>query len=226
MCRYYDDNVLSLMRILRLSGFIVTNPNHLDKIAVCHDSVRHGTPFNSISKLLMKGESVEQKESVFDKPKWVTFDASKDIMGAFLDSLEDGKDYKVEYIKHLKHDGGKYYILSNGVRAHESFFHEVNLEDLLPPEEEPVSEDVPEWMEGFEDLVYSGYELQYGDYLILNKLSTPQILFLKNTISSAFDTRIRDYVKWSFVAGFVGYKGSKSRGTKEIFFNDLFITKQ
>ena len=90
-------------------------------------------------------------------------------------------------------------------------------------------ESIPEWMEGFEDLVYSGYELQYGDYLILNKLSTPQILFLKNTIassSSAFETEIRDYVKWTFVSGLIGYKGSKPRGAKEIFFNDLFITKQ
>ena len=169
-----------------------------------------------------------EKESVFDRLKWVTFDASQDLMGVFLDSLEDGKDYKVEYIKYLKGDKGKSYILNNGIRAHESFFHSVTKEDLLPNtsvEVEPVSEDVPEWMEGFEDLIRSDYKPSHADYMVSDKLSEEQKIFLHNMLV-IYSRSTFTYKGWnSAYQHFIDVSFGGYVSGKEITFNDLFIPK-
>ena len=103
-----------------------------------------------------------EKESVFDKPKWVT--VNKDLRGFTKDS-----DYRVLNV--LEDDYGRvaedyqYIVEDDSGKActiHKGHFYSVTKEDLLPTtstEDESVVEDVPEWMEGFENLVRSVYDL-------------------------------------------------------------------
>lgn len=120
---------------------------------------------------------LKQKESIFDNPRWVTFDASQDLMGCFLDVLIDGKDYKVSKTKTLT-GGDKNYLLENGVRAHESYFHKVTPEDLKPVvgiEEE----------ESFDKLIYSSPKyMDNNTYYVIekDKLSDEQWIFVIDNV--------------------------------------------
>ena len=158
-----------------------------------------------------------------DTPKYVTFDASQDIMDTFLGRLEDGKDYKVVYTKHLKADEGKSYILNNGVRAHESFFYpEPSREDILPNEGVVVEEDG-----GFDNLVRSDYIIQEGDYFKLNKLSEEQKEFLQKELPFYSEETFYSsggYCYYDCDKEFVGCYTICCTG-KELSFNLLFVEK-
>ena len=109
------------------------------------------------------------------------------------------------------------------------------LGELLPntsAEDEPALEDVPEWMEGFEDLVRSDYDLEHQDYIVLNKLSNEQKVFLQNTCATVSKKTIISteylYASWNNQSGyFYGVHCNRDRlgKSKEITFNDLFIPK-
>ncbi|UZV41297.1 hypothetical protein vBVpaMR16F_231 [Vibrio phage vB_VpaM_R16F] len=112
------------------------------------------------------GEEEEvSQESILDNPRWVTFDASKDLMDCFADKLVDGKDYKVSSVKTTRH--GKTYTLENGIRAHEEYFHKVTPQDLLPKEAE----------DSFDNLVFT-QPLVFGASVPLKNLSDEQLMFI------------------------------------------------
>lgn len=94
-------------------------------------------------------------------------------------------------------------------------------------------ESVPEWMEGFEDLVYSGYELSHGDYLVVSKLSESQKIFLSHAIAThsnvTFSHRAHTCIFWhTSYHEFIGASllMRTMTNSKEITFNDLFVPKQ
>ncbi len=94
--------------------------------------------------------------------------------------------------------------------------------------DEPISEDVQEWMEGFEDLVRSDYKPSHADYLVSDKLSDEQRTFLQNMLEtysgSTFTCKQNISVVWN--NEYQHFVGSGTLvGGKEITFNDLFIPK-
>ena len=174
---------------------------------------------------------MKQKESIFDKPKWVTL--NKDLNGFTKD-----RDYRVLNV--LEDDYGcvaedyQYIVEDDSGKActiHKGHFYSVTKEDLLPTtstEDESVVEDVPEWMEGFENLVRSVYDLELQDYIVLNKLSNEQKEFLDNILPSLDEETFwwcGGVVYWdSEELTFVGCS-IKDSLQNEITFNDLFIPK-
>lgn len=87
-------------------------------------------------------------------------------------------------------------------------------------------ESIPEWMEGFEDLVFVEPKEEW-DYLVLSKLSHEQKVFMMNMleIDEGLLTTKLPRVCFMVDMNFPWYTASPIDRGKEIFFNDLFIPK-
>ena len=155
-----------------------------------------------------------------------TYGFTKDRDYRVLNVLEDDYGYVAEDYQYIVEDNS-----GKACTIHKGHFYSVTKEDLLPTtstEDESVVEDVPEWMEGFEDLVRSDYKPSHADYLVSDKLSDEQRTFLQNMLEtysgSTFTCKQNISVVWN--NEYQHFVGSGTLvGGKEITFNDLFIPK-
>jgi hypothetical protein len=172
-------------------------------------------------------QEVENKQSVFTHPEWVTALRTMQAHGGLgTTSLTEGKDYKVIDINFLEEELYQY-TLSNDEgdikTFHVDHFYKVTTEECtyLPSVE---VQEVEEECYGFENLV-KVRDLQAGEGFTLNKLSDEQKQFIKENIPTYTEGTIsntHEIVFWNKrVGGLFGTFGHFNEG-KEVSFNDIF----
>lgn len=179
----------------------------------------HNGEWVTLSEYLSKNDTVKQVEGYVI--------AARDLNLSNGKELTKGKSYKI-----LVETADWYKVINDlgkEVSYLKTFFNKKSegVKSLQTQSSQDEEESIPEWMEGFEDLVYSGYNLIDGDYLVLSKLSVEQIKFLKHRVKTynqiSFDVP-HTMVVFKAGYGFLGCVKTYWR-KKEIFFNDLFIPK-